>query len=381
MTGNERLRARFLAERSFPLDDFQVRALDAIDEGRSVLVAAPTGAGKTLVAEYAIAAALDEGGKTFYTTPLKALSNQKYGDLARMHGADSVGLLTGDNVIKGDAPIVVMTTEVLRNMIYAGSPTLEGLRYVVLDEVHYLQDRYRGAVWEEVIIHLRAEIAIVALSATVSNAEEVADWMQTVRGETEAIIEERRPVELRQLYMVGERGAEKLHLLPTFVGTTGSCARTPWPPGSTAGDRQSRPAGGAAEASPTVAHRDRRPARRGRRMLPAIVFRVQPRAGCDQAVEQCLDAGIRLTDSAERVAICGASPTRTSQALADADLDVLGYDGWLAGLRGGRRRASRRPRPADEGGGGGGVLRGLAEGGVRRPRRSHSASTCRRARW
>jgi len=214
-------RAAFAAARPFPLDEFQVRALDALDAGRSVLVAAPTGSGKTLVAEYAIARALASGDKTFYTTPLKALSNQKYGDFVRAYGAERVGLLTGDNAINGDAPVVVMTTEVLRNMIYARSPALEGLRYVVLDEVHYLQDPSRGAVWEEVIIHLPTDIDLVALSATVSNAEEVAAWMQTVRGATETVIEERRPVELRHLYLVGDRGAEQLHMLPTFVDADG----------------------------------------------------------------------------------------------------------------------------------------------------------------
>ena len=179
-------RDEFAAAMPFELDGFQVRALDALDAGHSVLVAAPTGSGKTVVAEYAVAKALDEGGKAFYTTPLKALSNQKFNDLGRAHGADRVGLLTGDNSINGDAPIVVMTTEVLRNMIYAASPTLDGLRYVVLDEVHYLQDQYRGPVWEEVIIHLPPEVDLVCLSATVSNAEEFADWIQTVRGATVA---------------------------------------------------------------------------------------------------------------------------------------------------------------------------------------------------
>src|SRR3982751_340566 len=208
-------RAELIAHYGFPLDDFQGRALDALDEGQSVLVAAPTGSGKTVVAEYAVDKALSDGGKAFYTTPLKALSNQKYGDLVRRHGAARVGLLTGDNAINGDAPVVVMTTEVLRNMIYAGSPTLDGLRYVVLDEVHYLQDAYRGPVWEEVIIHTPPTVDLVCLSATVSNAEEFADWLTTVRGETTAVIEERRPVELDHLYLVGDRGSERAHLLPT----------------------------------------------------------------------------------------------------------------------------------------------------------------------
>jgi len=211
-------RAEFEAALGFTLDDFQQRALDAIDAGQSVLVAAPTGSGKTIVAEYAVNRARALGGKVFYTTPLKALSNQKFADLRRVHGTDSVGLLTGDNSINGDAPVVVMTTEVLRNMIYGASPALDGLRYVILDEVHYLQDRYRGAVWEEVIVHLAPTVDLVCLSATVSNAEEFADWIATVRGATTAIIEERRPVALRHRYLVGERGVDTLHLLPTFVG-------------------------------------------------------------------------------------------------------------------------------------------------------------------
>jgi ATP-dependent RNA helicase HelY len=201
----------------FQLDPFQVRAISALDEGRSVLVAAPTGSGKTVVAEHAVARALGEGRKAFYTTPIKALSNQKFADLARRHGADNVGLLTGDNSINGDAPVVVMTTEVLRNMIYAGSPALAGLRFVVLDEVHYLQDAYRGPVWEEVIIHLPSEVRLVCLSATVSNAEEVAEWLETVRGPTTLVLEEQRPVELRNLYLVGDRQSERPHLLPTLV--------------------------------------------------------------------------------------------------------------------------------------------------------------------
>src|SRR2546429_4678428 len=189
----------------FDFDDFQVEACHALSAGRGVLVAAPTGSGKTVIGEYAVHLALAQGRKCFYTTPIKALSNQKYADLVRRYDSRTVGLLTGDNSINGDAPVVVMTTEVLRNMIYAGSSTLEGLRYVVLDEVHYLQDRYRGPVWEEVIIHAPPTVDLVCLSATVSNAEEFADWIETVRGATTAVIEERRPVELRNLYLVGER--------------------------------------------------------------------------------------------------------------------------------------------------------------------------------
>src|SRR5262249_37164258 len=150
---------------------------DAIDAGHSVLVAAPTGSGKTLVAEYAIDGVLERGRHAFYTTPLKALSNQKFGDFSARYGRERVGLLTGDNAINGEAPVVVMTTEVLRNMIYAGSPTLTNLGVVVLDEVHYLQDRFRGPVWEEVIVHLDHSVPLVCLSATVSNANEVAAWI------------------------------------------------------------------------------------------------------------------------------------------------------------------------------------------------------------
>ncbi|MDQ1431516.1 MAG: ATP-dependent helicase HelY, partial [Actinomycetota bacterium] len=330
------LRATFEAERGFPLDKFQQVALDALDEGRSVLVAAPTGSGKTLVAEYAIARARAEGGKVFYTTPLKALSNQKYSDLVRMYGADQVGLLTGDNSVNGDAPIVVMTTEVLRNMIYAGSSALDRLRYVVLDEVHYLQDRYRGPVWEEVIVHLPADVLLVCLSATVSNAEEVAAWIETVRGSTAAIIEETRPVSLENRYLVGERGSDLLHLLPTFVETGDGHELRPNPDAARLDARNARDPGWRGRPRTRL----RTPSRvetaellAAESMLPAISF-IFSRKGCDQAVEQCLAAGLRLTEPGERAQIRAIADAKTA-TLADEDLDVLRYGEWIAGLEAG----------------------------------------------
>ena len=325
-------RADFEARHPFPLDDFQRRALDALDAGGSVLVAAPTGSGKTLVAEYAVALALHSGQKAFYTTPLKALSNQKYGDFVRDLGADQVGLLTGDNSINGDAPVVVMTTEVLRNMIYARSPTLDGLRYVVLDEVHYLQNRYRGAVWEEVIIHLPPTVDLVCLSATVSNAEEFADWIRTVRGDTEAVIEETRPVELVHLYAVGDRGSESMHLLPTFVtGPDGELRPNPEAARlDQSGSRGARPPGRRRGRLATPWREEVIERLADERMLPAIVF-VFSRAGCDAAVTQCVASGLRLTTSEEARELQRIAEAHTNGLDAD-DLDALGYDAWLGGL-------------------------------------------------
>lgn len=197
--------ASFRALYDFELDEFQIDACQALEAGDGVLVAAPTGSGKTVVGEFAVHLALEQGRKCFYTTPIKALSNQKYNDLVRRYGPGKVGLLTGDNSVNGEAPIVVMTTEVLRNMLYAGSNTLTGLGYVVMDEVHYLADRFRGAVWEEVIIHLPESVRVVALSATVSNAEEFGEWLGEVRGDTTVIVDEHRPVPLWQHMLVGNK--------------------------------------------------------------------------------------------------------------------------------------------------------------------------------
>jgi ATP-dependent RNA helicase HelY len=325
-------RAAFLAGLGFEPDPFQLRAMDALDEGRSVLVAAPTGSGKTVVAEYAVARALAQGGKAFYTTPLKALSNQKYGDLVRAHGPERVGLLTGDNSINGDAPVVVMTTEVLRNMIYAGSSALDGLRYVVLDEVHYLQNPYRGAVWEEVIIHTPQEVDLVCLSATVSNAEEFADWVRTVRGATEAVIEERRPVELHNLYLIGDRSSERLHLFPTFVDGR------PNPEAAnldSRGDRGRPPIRGRPRRGRLYTPRRAEVVERlgDDDMLPAIYF-IFSRNACDDAVRQCVDFGLRLTTPEERRQIRAIAEARTD-SLSDDDLRVLGYGNWVTGLEAG----------------------------------------------
>ena len=183
-----------------------------------MLVCAPTGAGKTVVGEFAVHLALAQGLRCFYTTPIKALSNQKYADLVARHGAAAVGLLTGDTSVNGDAQVVVMTTEVLRNMIYARSGQLDRLGYVVMDEVHYLADRFRGAVWEEVILQLPEHVALVSLSATVSNAEEFGDWLVTVRGDTTVVVDEHRPVPLWQHMMVGNRLLDLFALDP---GTDG----------------------------------------------------------------------------------------------------------------------------------------------------------------
>src|SRR5246500_4706800 len=197
--------ASFAEQLPFALDDFQQRACQALENGHGVLVCAPTGAGKTVVGEFAVHLALAAGRKCFYTTPIKALSNQKHNDLVARYGPERIGLLTGDQSINGDADVVVMTTEVLRNMLYANSPVLYGLSFVVMDEVHFLADRMRGAVWEEVILHLPDEVRLVSLSATVSNAEEFGGWIQTVRGDTTVVVDDHRPVPLWQHMLVGKR--------------------------------------------------------------------------------------------------------------------------------------------------------------------------------
>ena len=341
--------AEFSALYDFTLDDFQVRSCRELEAGNGVLVAAPTGSGKTLVGEFAVHLALKQGRKCFYTTPIKALSNQKFNDLSRRYGAENVGLLTGDNTINGEAPVVVMTTEVLRNMLYAGSQTLGGLGYVVMDEVHYLADRFRGAVWEEVIIHLPESVALVSLSATVSNAEEFGEWLSTVRGATTTIVEERRPVPLYQHVMVGK------WMYDLFAHEEGSAdpdavvnpelmrvARDDWRSGRTSDRRGKRgaPRGRAGARGPSSPQGARRPYLPSRfdvverldasGLLPAIVF-IFSRIGCDAAVTQCLNANLRLTSTAERDEIY-AFVERRCQNLPEEDRHVLGYHDFLDGL-------------------------------------------------
>jgi ATP-dependent RNA helicase HelY len=330
----------FVAQLDFDLDPFQVEACGALERGTGVLVCAPTGAGKTVVGEFAVHLALRQGGKCFYTTPIKALSNQKFHDLVERYGAAKVGLLTGDNAINGDAPVVVMTTEVLRNMLYAGSATLQGLSHVVMDEVHYLADRFRGAVWEEVIIHLPDSVTLVSLSATVSNAEEFADWLVTVRGETSAVVSEHRPVPLWQHMLVGRRmfdlfhdaeAAQKHDVHPELLRYTREMLRRldmaddtgrGWSKDAGRGRRGRRWMGA---ARPEIVERLDREG-----LLPAILF-IFSRAGCDAAVQQCLQAGLRLTDPQERAQIRAHVEERAKHIPAD-DLQVLGYWEWLDGL-------------------------------------------------
>ncbi len=336
----------FAGHYSFRLDDFQARACREIEDGRGVLVAAPTGSGKTIVGEFAVHLALREGRKAFYTTPIKALSNQKYADLVARYGADQVGLLTGDNTINGEAPIVVMTTEVLRNMLYAGSRTLLGLGFVVMDEVHYLADRSRGAVWEEVIIHLPESVCVVSLSATVSNAEEFGEWLATVRGATTTIVEEKRPVPLYQHVMAGRRlldlfASSDVDAAAGFVKEGApvndelvKLARDDWASTRIKDRRTPKGRGGAKPASqrrvwiPSRADVIERLHREG--LLPAIVF-IFSRVGCDAAVTQCLSAGIRLTNADERAEIL-TFVEGACRDLPPEDLHVLGYHDFLDGL-------------------------------------------------
>src|SRR6478736_6069464 len=334
--------ASFAGQLPFTLDDFQQRACQALETGHGVLVCAPTGAGKTVVGEFAVHLALAAGRKCFYTTPIKALSNQKHNDLVARYGPERIGLLTGDQSINGDGDVVVMTTEVLRNMLYANSPVLYGLSFVVMDEVHFLADRMRGAVWEEVILHLPDDVRLVSLSATVSNAEEFGGWIQTVRGDTTVVVDEHRPVPLWQHVMVGKRvfdlfdyratgaaksGRELLvdpELLRHIAHRLEADRLADWQPRGRSRNH-GRPSLHRPPARPDVIGLLDREG-----LLPAITF-IFSRAGCDAAVKQCLRSSLRLTSDEERVRIADVIDRRTAE-LNEADLVVLDYHEWREGL-------------------------------------------------
>ncbi|WP_448850741.1 DEAD/DEAH box helicase [Corynebacterium sp. 335C] len=336
MTAAHPVLDRFAADLPYPLDDFQRRACLAIEAGSGVLVCAPTGAGKTVVGEFAVAAALEEGTKCFYTTPIKALSNQKHRDLAERYGEERVGLLTGDVSLNGGADIVVMTTEVLRNMIYAGSPQLDGLTHVVMDEIHFLADRERGAVWEEVILGLDDDVSVIGLSATVSNSEEFGRWLTAVRGDTDVIVSEDRPVPLTQHMLVGTR----LHPLFEPGGAGDRAGRDDGTSGARAAERVNRDLLNDVAKMEALHDPDSRRSRRhrpprradvvrllqSRRMLPAIVF-IFSRAGCDGALMQLGAARLDLTFDAEKERIA-AIVDRGVEGIPAEDLEVLDFRRW-----------------------------------------------------
>ena len=333
----------FLNLLKFPLDDFQLEACRALTKGQSVLVAAPTGAGKTIVGEYAIHLAIQNQQKVFYTTPIKALSNQKFAELTARYGAERVGLLTGDTNNNGDAQIVVMTTEVLRNMIYAQSRSLVDLGFVVMDEVHYLADRFRGAVWEEVILHLPQTAKLVSLSATVSNAEEFGAWLNEVRGDTAIIVSEIRPVPLNQHVLFGNEMLELFadndnsKVNPELVQRHQNKLRS----NTNSFETGNRYGGNRHNKNRPQARRQEVRIERiakpeiveildDQDLLPAIFF-VFSRAGCEQAVKSCEQRRIRLTSKEEQLEIRQIVEARVLN-IADEDLSTLGYFEWLSAL-------------------------------------------------
>ena len=318
---------QFLEALPFQPDPFQAEAAEALEEGLNIVVTAPTGAGKTLVAEVAIHLALTKGMRAFYTTPIKALSNQKYKDLCDQHGPERVGLLTGDNAIEGGAPIVVMTAEVLRNMLYTNPEELAGVGVAILDEVHYLADRARGAVWEEIIIHAPPRLQMVCLSATVSNASEFTGWVARCRGETRLVRAVQRPVPLRDLYAVRDRwGPRHMRLLPTFVHADGRKKPNPRISSLLSSGRNRRRFAAPRRAQVVEALS-------GENLLPAIYF-IFSRAGCEAAADSVRSAGIRLTPEENREVIRQVAEAHTAH-LTEADLGALDYPGWIDRLQAG----------------------------------------------
>ncbi|HKZ05355.1 MAG TPA: DEAD/DEAH box helicase [Methylomirabilota bacterium] len=307
----------FLARYPFPLDDFQLRAVQAIDKGSSVIVSAPTGAGKTLVAEFAIHRALAHGRRLAYTTPLKALSNQKFADFGRQFGADQVGILTGDVKVNPRAPILVMTTEILRNMFYTSG--LPGLETVVLDECHYMGDAGRGTVWEEIIVNAPRDAALVALSATVANVNEIADWVGLVHRPIVAITHPHRPVPLS--YLVADLSGE----IHGYDGVRTGAVRL-------IGEERE---GGYNDKGRWYTRRVVDPtvmldALDARGWLPAIYF-IFSRAGCERAMETVLAEGKPLLTRNQQAEVeltirdaIGENPTIAESPLNQTIFQALG---------------------------------------------------------
>ena len=328
-----RLFEDLLTARGISPDGFQHEAFAALDRDGSVLVAAPTSSGKTLVAEYGIAATLEAGKRAAYTTPTKALSNQKLAELRSWLGSERVGLLTGDNVICPDADVVVMTTEVLRNMMYAGSSHVAQFGMAVLDEVHYLQDPYRGAVWEEVIISTPPDMGLVCLSATVSNAYELASWIEATAGGCTAVVCAQRPVPLEDRYLIHERHSRRLVDLPTLRDgrPNPEIERLLEQARSRSGGQRRQRRAGVRPARPRRSEIVEHLAATAR--LPVIVF-VFSRQGCDDAAQMLVTEGAAFLDASQQHRVRQIAAAHTAN-LDPGDLDALGYDEWLDRLTAG----------------------------------------------
>lgn len=311
----------FISGLEFPVDDFQMQALKSIDSSNSVLVAAPTGAGKTLIAEYGIEKALHDQKRLFYTTPIKALSNQKYRDFSEKFGAHNVGLLTGDRKINPGAPILVMTTEILRNMIYSESEDLSELGWVVMDEVHYLADKFRGAVWEESLILLPVNVGIICLSATVSNAEEFGLWLESIRGKINVIVSEKRPTPLWRmvfhdrkvidLFSVKKNGEEGI-LNPILVNAVGKTKRSV--------PSQNFRRGGLSDQERMSLILDLE----NKHKLPGIFF-IFSRNGCDKAALSLTKSNFTLLSRSERDKALALIKERT-YSISQEDLEALDFN-------------------------------------------------------
>jgi superfamily II RNA helicase len=331
-------RSRFIDALGFGLDPFQVEALEAIDRHVNVLVSAPTGSGKTLIANYAIGRVLERGERAFYTTPLKALSNQKFHELRDLYGESRVGLLTGDTSHNREADVIVMTTEVLRNMLLTDSHQLAALGLVVLDEVHYLQDPFRGGVWEEVIILTPPAVRFVALSATIGNAHFVGEWFTDVRGPTSIVVEKNRPIQLHHHLAVARRGQSAVEIMELLNGArlSDEARRVDNLMKSTRQFRSGPRWRGPHASAPAPPYRAPRRSELLRTLeqddlLPVIVF-IFSRAACDDAMHQCRLDGLIFTTPEQRHEIEAIALSRLAN-FSDEDLHALEYADFIDCLR------------------------------------------------